>query len=68
MAINSATFFFWLLLLERLHGVEDAADEAFDDRPVVAGEVGAGEPDVGDQLVGLPVVTSMRLPLTFARL
>ena len=33
--------------------VEDAADQALDDLGLVLGEVGAGEPDVGDQLVGL---------------
>ena len=32
--------------------VEDAAHQALDDVGIVLGEVGAGEPDVGDQLVG----------------
>ena len=41
------------LFLEPFHGIKDAADQPFEDRPVVAGEVGAGEPDVGDQPVGV---------------
>ena len=41
-----------VLRLQVLHRVEDAADEPFHDVGVVLGEVGAREPDVGDQLVG----------------
>ena len=60
-------FFFWRLFFKSFHGVEDAAHQAFDDG-MVLGEIGPGEPDVGDQLVGVCVVTSIRLPLTFERL
>ena len=41
-----------LIALKFHHCVEDTANQPLDDAGMVFGEVGSGEPDVGDQLVG----------------